>query len=623
MRRIPRRVPVVACFAAACASAPAATPAPSPAPSAASVRPARPAAATPATTPSPATAPLPPVPFVDGPLAIHVVSPPRNATLPRLDSTFIFGSVGSGAASLQINGAPVAVQPNGAFLAYLPLPSADAPAYELVARKGGEAVSLTHPIRFAPPPMPLPETGRLVADAGSVTPAGHVMARGDEPVRVALRAPSNATVTLHTADGGSYALRHVNGNAFAIEVPARELAERGTLVVRRGHDSVVVHTAAVTLSDAGPHRWAELVAAADVAGSDTDKVVILRPVPHGTYKWFLLPGTVVEVTGQRGDELRVRLDSQLEAWVGEKDTRLLPETDAPHRVAGNARVHAGDGWSELRIPLRERPAFLVAESADALVLTLYGTVANTDIVNLPTADATIRDVTWEQVTSDRARYTVHLRGAPYGYLVFWNRGALVLRVRLAPPVNAARPLEGRVIVVDAGHPPAGSTGPTGLYEGDAVLMVAEQLKPLLEARGATVIMTRTARGPVALAERPVMARRANADAFVSIHLNALPDGVNPYRANGSGTYFFHLQSEPLARALQRGLTRQLGLRDLGVNYDNLAVVRTTWMPAVLCEGAFVIIPEQEAALRNPAYQRRYATGIVDGLEEYFHSLVER
>jgi N-acetylmuramoyl-L-alanine amidase len=32
------------------------------------------------------------------------------------------------------------------------------------------------------------------------------------------------------------------------------------------------------------------------------------------------------------------------------------------------------------------------------------------------------------------------------------------------------------------------------------------------------------------------------------------------------------------------------------------------------------VPEQEAALRDPAFQLRYAEGIAEGLEEYFRSL---
>jgi N-acetylmuramoyl-L-alanine amidase len=65
------------------------------------------------------------------------------------------------------------------------------------------------------------------------------------------------------------------------------------------------------------------------------------------------------------------------------------------------------------------------------------------------------------------------------------------------------------------------------------------------------------------------------------------------------------------------------LRDLGVYYDNLALARPTWMPSVLCEGAFIIVPEQEAALRTPEFQQRYAEGVVDGLEAYFRKLHAR
>jgi N-acetylmuramoyl-L-alanine amidase len=44
------------------------------------------------------------------------------------------------------------------------------------------------------------------------------------------------------------------------------------------------------------------------------------------------------------------------------------------------------------------------------------------------------------------------------------------------------------------------------------------------------------------------------------------------------------------------------------------------MPSILTEGAFVIIPEQEAAIRTQEFQTRYAQGIVDGLEAYFREI---
>ena len=97
-------------------------------------------------------------------------------------------------------------------------------------------------------------------------------------------------------------------------------------------------------------------------------------------------------------------------------------------------------------------------------------------------------------------------------------------------------------------------------------------------------------------------------------------GINPFRAQGTATYHYHLHSAPLARAVQAAEVVQLALPDNGVNRANFAVVRGTWMPAVLVEGAFIIMPDQEAALRTPEYQERYAQGIVGGLEAYFRSL---
>jgi N-acetylmuramoyl-L-alanine amidase len=406
---------------------------------------------------------------------------------------------------------------------------------------------------------------------------------------------------------------------WSTDVPASWLGQPAALVVTRGADSVRLALPRVSAVDSAGPRFAR-VGIIQGPLPDTDRTIIARPVPNGTYKWFLLPGTVAELTARAGDFARIRLDDALDVWVDANDVGVLPPGyPAPRRVAANARVvNAASGeWSEVIVPIGERPAYQVEELDDAVAVTLYDTQANTDIVNYAAGAGEVRRVTWEQVSNDRARFTIALRHAPYGYFVRWDRGNFIIRVRRPPVVDKSKPLEGLRIAVDAGHPPAGSTGPTGLYEAVATLAIAERVKTYLEVRGATVIMTRTAPGAVALGDRPVMARHADAQAFVSIHLNALPDGVNPMTAHGTGTYYFNARSEPLAREVQHSLVRHLGLRDLGINYDNLAVLRPTWMPSILCEGAFIIIPEQEAALRTPEFQDRYAKGVVEGLESYF------
>jgi N-acetylmuramoyl-L-alanine amidase len=49
-------------------------------------------------------------------------------------------------------------------------------------------------------------------------------------------------------------------------------------------------------------------------------------------------------------------------------------------------------------------------------------------------------------------------------------------------------------------------------------------------------------------------------------------------------------------------------------------VRTTWMPSVLVEGGYIIIPEQENAMRTAEFQERYARSVADGLETYFRAV---
>ena len=598
---------------------------------------------------------LPPVPLVDGALAPRVQYPPPGHLIASRDSNFIFGSVGSGRATLTINGVPVRVLPNGSFLAFLANPPGERPVYSIVAVLDGDTLQLEHPVRIQPPRPALALDGPLVVDSASLSPRGGALAlREDELVRVSVRAPENSSVWVrwdsvglrpagerallsaaaHRADSAGTAAHALVSHAaarylgdreqWATDLPAALLRAGATLVVARGTDTVRLPVAAVAAPDSAPMPAWAILGADSQAISDTDRVVIARPLPGDTYRWFLLPGTRLEVTGRDAGFARVRLDHELEVWVPAEELTSLPHAMArPRRVTQNVRVVAAAEWTDVVLPISERAPYLIEQRGEEVHLTLYGTQANTDVVYFRANDSLVRVITWEQETNDRVRYILRLGAAPFGFLVFWDRGSVVVRLRRPPRVDSRAPLRGLTIAVDAGHPPAGSTGPTGLYEGVATLAVAERVRALLEARGARVLMTRSNAEPVALRDRPIMARRANAHALVSIHLNALGDGQNPFVAHGTETYYFHPQAEPMARAIQRGMVRRLGLRDLGTHARSLALARASWMPAVLCEGAFIMLPEHEAALRTPEFRERYALGVVEGLEAYFLSLTPR
>ncbi len=534
-------------------------------------RPAPPAVPVPPLVPAPlpvAHPKLPPVPAVRGPVQISVVYPKPEQLLTVRDSNFIFGSVGTGDAALRINGVPVPVWPNGAFMGWLPVPPDSAPRYNLIAGNATVTTRLVLPIRI--PPAPDTTTrNKLVGDTLKPLPSPDTLTPIPGNVYVALGAPGS------TVD-------------------------------------------------------------------DTDRVTIARPAPGNgqEYKWFLFPGTIVRVTGSQkasGDEfVRIELDSGQVAWVLRTELeahnisadslhRIIGDTTAPVRRVGDVRIRPGPDWIDIVIPITGPPPPYIVEEGDRVItLLLYGVSGAPVVSTMPEPpDAYLNSVSSPTPEPTRVRYSINLNRAPYGYLALWQKDTLTFRVRRPPRiVDRANPLRGLTITVDPGHPPAGATGPTNLYEGDAVLQVGFRLRDLLTQAGANVVMTRTTADPVELGLRPIISRRANAHAFVSIHLNAFPDGVNPFVNNGSLTLYFWPQSIPLGVATQAALLAELGLRDNGTKYQNIAVARGTWMPSVLTEGAFVIMPDQEAAMRSPAIQEAYATAILRGLQSYFASLAQ-
>ena len=520
----------------------------------------------PAPLPPPSSAKLPPVPDVRGPLHIDVVYPKPDQMLTARDSNFIFGSVGSGDAALAINGHPVPVWPNGAFMGWIPVPTDSAPRYEVVAGNKTETARLTLPIKVPPAP--------------DTTHKENVV--GD------------------TLQPKPDSLTPIPSNVY----------------VRLGAPASTVN--------------------------DTDRVTIARPAPGNgqEYKWFLFPGTVVKITGSQkasGDDfVRIELDSTQVAWVLRSELQaanismtapntFVGDSAAPVRQIGAVSLKPGPDWIDVVIPITgPPPPYLVEETDRSLSLLVYG-VANAPVISMMAEPA---DPYFNSISSTpegtRVRYSINLNRAPYGYLAMWQNGTLTFRVRRPPRIaDPANPLRGLTITVDPGHPPAGATGPTRLYEAEAVLQVGLLLRDLLSQRGVNVVMTRTTPDPVDLGLRPIISRRANAHAFVSIHLDAAPDGENPFVNNGTMTLYFWPHSIPLAAATQSGLVSELGLRDKGPRFQNIAVARGTWMPSILTEGAWIIMPDQESALRTPAYQEAYATAILRGLETYFASLAQQ
>jgi N-acetylmuramoyl-L-alanine amidase len=353
----------------------------------------------------------------------------------------------------------------------------------------------------------------------------------------------------------------------------------------------------------------------------TDRTTIGRAYPGGTYVWFLPQGTRTFADMRISHEVRLRLSRDAVAWVPIADVHPAAAADDPRTAVMGSPVLAPESLGvRLRIPLTHAVPLSVSESERGMVITLYGAVSNANLVQYGANQRLVRQLTWTQDSADRLELTLAFDRSLWGWRDQVDGSDLVFDFRVPPAIDMVHPLRGRTIVVDPGHPPGGACGPTGLCEPEANLAVAREVGELLVAGGARVIMTRKGMEPVDLWPRVALADSVDADLLISIHANALPDGTNPFVNSGTSTYFNHLQSLELARAVQRAMVAELGLRDLGVFRGDLALARPTWYPAVLTEGLFLMFPEQEAALRSGAGRRRYASGIVGGITAFLQQV---
>ena len=504
---------------------------------------------------------------------------------------------------------------------------------------------------------PAPTTA-LWIDSTSITPRGDVWLPSDEYLTVSVRAAEGSSLVLKLPGGGAVPFRSataLDDVPDAIRAFDRDTANlRPTtradryVAVLRGRrigadpgpvagpapaapgatDTIPAVIEAVRGTDTARVTWPIRLALLDTlpvpvmldddpAGrGNTDSITIGRALVGGTYNWFFPTGTRAAASGRMNGDLRLRLTPGVDVWVPAADAHPVAAAGIMRPVVGSVTLTPRPDRVTVRIPVSERVPFQVTETERTLTLTLYGAVGDVNWIRYGSPDTLIRSVAWAQGTDRTVTLTVELGQALWGFHTRWDRGDLLLDIRRPPVIDAGDPLRNRFIVVDPGHPPIGATGPTGFREAQANLGVALILRDLLQAAGARVLMTRTSDSAVDLYPRTKLADTANAELLISIHNNALPDGVNPFTNNGTSVFYNHPRSIPLAMAVDRALVNRLGLRDLGVGRGDLALVRPTWMPAILAEGLFMMLPDQEAALRSPEGQRLYAQGVFDGIRQF-------
>ena len=220
----------------------------------------------------------------------------------------------------------------------------------------------------------------------------------------------------------------------------------------------------------------------------------------------------------------------------------------------------------------------------------------------------------------------------------------------------------RRVVLDAGHGggDSGTSGPDGLREKDVALDVAKRLGALIQDRlGSEVIYTRTDDTFVPLGRRTAIANEANADLFLSIHVNSSPiraaSGVETYylsfttshsametaaRENAGAEQNIHELQDLLrkialkdkvdeSREFASRIQTSLGpiaarvnhtAKDRGIKKAPFVVLIGAQMPAVLVEIGFITNSQEEVMMRRGDHRQRIADALYRGLSSYANGL---
>jgi N-acetylmuramoyl-L-alanine amidase len=205
----------------------------------------------------------------------------------------------------------------------------------------------------------------------------------------------------------------------------------------------------------------------------------------------------------------------------------------------------------------------------------------------------------------------------------------------------------QTVVLDAGHGgfDKGAASTFG-NEKTYALDVARQLRPMLQAKGFKVVMTRETDVFIPLEVRARIANATKDSIFVSIHFNATgsnphatgfeifsltPRGAPSTNDESLALHFVNMQTGSPVEAQSFELSTAvfhsmlghfLEEFDRGIKRARFAVLRHTKIPSILVEGGFLSETGDSKRVADPAWRKELADSICVGIENY-RNLVEK
>ncbi|MBC1357757.1 N-acetylmuramoyl-L-alanine amidase [Listeria booriae] len=214
-------------------------------------------------------------------------------------------------------------------------------------------------------------------------------------------------------------------------------------------------------------------------------------------------------------------------------------------------------------------------------------------------------------------YQITTASGAKGYVANWVVDVSTSKTKSAPKAKTTSLAEA-TIVIDPGHGgnDPGAQGQNGTVEKKATLKTAKAVAKRLEQSGAKVILTRDSDEYISLKERAQKAEKYNADAFISLHFDSVPDANNT-SVNGQTTYYYKNKDQSLADSINASLASNLSSKNRGTRSGDFYVLRENTQPSVLLELGYLSSSIDEQQLNSSGFREKVADSIYDGLSNYF------
>lgn len=571
---------------------------------------------------------------------IFVAYPDNKSSVPY-DHVLLEGSVTAGA-NLTINDKAIDVGDDGLFIEWYPL-QAGLNTLLMKTTKGNDFSALVYEITSNPAKV-MPETPTKI-DPDTVEPYAdstwYTLENG--VIQMYFVGSPKGTASFMIGDKGPFPMLERSAAAFPGVQNALEMqgVYEGSYTLQAGDK---FDAAAINLSLKGIDGNTVTIKAdskvtinlqaqprvgiftAEALSGISSSTQVARNGVGRAYILYPRAGTKFMLVGEDGSTYRCKIATGQHVFVRKDRMTLLPVgTAVPRQYFSTIRTKRAGKGTQIRFELGDRMPYMLLHDAqqNSLNLKLFYTNADVDYIVSANPDPLVRDIRWSQQADNVFEAKIDLKTAQlWGYTVAYEGNTLVLELRDAPKINLMRPLEGQKITIDPGHggEDTGGAGPLRVPEKDIVFAISKQLEKALMKRGAIVTLTRNSDVEIGLLDRSIIADQAGSSVFVSVHANALPDGVDPKTAKGFGAFYFQPQSRKLAQTIQDTVRASIpDYGDDGTHYQNLAVTRPTQMLQVLLESGFLTDKSNLRYMMSQSGQIRLAEAYATGLERFFRS----